>query len=672
MAKTFKKGKSSNEKKEKNHLNKKTGGVKVNYTKRDKNNTDRNDKKGGKKVAKKITKQITKQISKQNEGGKKNLVEKKKQKSDKKGDKKGDKNKEDWNDKCKEILNDENLSKSKKKKLLKECKKKKFAENYDYYKKLKLNLNDLLRSKDKSEKNKQIDIIYNELKKIELSKFCRTNLGYHIISALIINSDEECQNKLWKTISTNMNDICVFNFVSLTFQCFYKHAKNDQIRNDICMWLIKNPKNFLTKFASRLWHIVFKKLKTDMKIKIINSLILPNINSLKNVSFELLKKPTKEIFTTLSEENKTAISNYIIEYIENIVEKELLYNIVTHNIILTATEILTKGEEDIVNDKLTKLMEIIHEGCEYLISTNIGNKALIYLLGYSTSKHKKSLIKILKNYMVDLCKNSVNFLLVIRLLKITDDTKILNDYIVKKITNSFEEIFNDYYGFYVILEFFYDINQYNEDKYFFVDWKNMIYSKTVKSVKDGNKRKNEIIQPIIEQLKNIFNEKDKLNNYLNDKRYVIIIFEYIQFTQDDQIMSNILSILEDIILFLKSGENGGEKYNCKNINDLFLKLYTCTKNQDIFKKVINKNNNSSMFYQLLSDLFITNIEIILKSELIKTFNNFIIFIKDTDNNIYQQILSKTKNMNNDEIYNTLKETLPNMTYFNKYLELINQ
>ncbi|CAD2095206.1 conserved Plasmodium protein, unknown function [Plasmodium vinckei lentum] len=661
MAKFHKKGKG------KNNLNKKPGGLKVSYTKRDKNGTDKNgtnknDKKGNKKINKK-----SKQIDK------KGLIEKKKQKNEKKIEKKNVKNKEqDWDDKCKEILNDENLSKSKKKKLIKEYKKKKFAENYDYYKKLKINLNDLLRTKDKSEKNKQINIICNELKKVELNKFCRTNLGYHIISALIINSDEEYQNKLWKTISTNMNDICVFNFVSLTFQCFYKHAKNDQIRNDICMWLIKNPKNFLTKFASKLWHVVFKKLKTDMKIKIINSLILPNINSLKNVSFELLKKPTKEMFEALSDENKTAICNYLIEYIENVVEKELLYNIVTHNLILSAVEILAEGEESVVNDRLTKLMEMIHEGCEYLISTNIGNKALIYLLGYSTNKHKKILIKILKNHMIDLCKNSVNFLLIIRLLKITDDTKLLNEYIVKKITNSFEDIFNDYYGFYVILEFFYDINQYNEDKYFFVDWKNMIYSKSVKSVKDGCKRKNEIIQPIIEQLKNIFNGKDKLNSYLNDKKYVIIIFEYIQFTQDEQIINNILSVLEDIILLLKNNENINEKHNCKNINELFSKLYTCPKNQDIFKKVINQNNSSSMFYQLLSDFFITNIEIILKSELIKTFNNFIIFIKEIDNNIYQQILSTAKNMNNDTIYNTLKETLPNMTYFDKYLELINQ
>ncbi|KEG02674.1 conserved Plasmodium protein, unknown function [Plasmodium vinckei vinckei] len=659
MAKIYKKGKG------KNNLNKKPSGLKVNYTKRDKNSTDKNDKKGNKKINKK-----SKQIDK------KSLIEKKKQKNEKKNvknEKKNIKNKEqDWDDKCKEILNNENLSKSKKKKLIKEYKKKQFAENYDYYKKLKINLNDLLRAKDKSEKNKQINIICNELKKVELPKFCRTNLGYHIISALIINSDEECQNKLWKSISTNMNDICVFNFVSLTFQCFYKHAKNDQIRSNICMWLIKNPKNFLTKFGSKLWHIVFKKLKTDMKIKIINSLILPNINSLKNVSFELLKKPTKEMFEALSDENKTAICNYLMEYIENIVEKELLYNIVTHNLILSAVEILSEGEESVVNDRLTKLMELIHEGCEYLISTNIGNKALIYLLGYSTNKHKKILIKILKNHMIDLCKNSVNFLLIIRLLKITDDTKLLNEFIVKKITNSFDDIFNDYYGFYVILEFFYDINQYNEDKYFFVDWKNMIYSKSVKSIKDGCKRKNEIIYPIIEQLKNIFNEKDKLNTYLIDKKYVIVIFEYIQFTQDEQIINNILSILEDIILLLKSDENNNEKYNCKNINELFSKLYTCSKNQDIFKKVINPNNSSSMFYQLLSNFFITNIEIILKSELIKTFNNFIIFIKEIDNNIYQQILSTAKNLNNDTIYNTLKETLPNMTYFDKYLELINQ
>ncbi|CRH00925.1 mRNA binding Pumilio-homology domain protein, putative [Plasmodium relictum] len=563
------------------------------------------------------------------------------------------------NEKCRKIMNDENLSKSKKKKMIKELKKKTVKENYDYYKKLRIYLNDLLKTKNKTEKKKQVGIIYNELRKVELIKFSRTNLGYHIISALIINGENEIQNKLWESFYEHFNDICTFNFVSLIFQCFYKHG-NEKIKNDIYSCLIKNTKTFLTKFASRLWHTVFKKLKASKRIRMINYLIVPNINELKNISSEFLKKSSKEMLTNFSEENKNSIKKYLIEIIENIVEKELLYNIVSHNIILVACEILS-------DEELTNLMEIIHEGCEYLISTNIGNKALIFLLGYSTNKHKKNLIKILKNDIIELCKNSVNFLLITRLLKITDDTKLLNNFIVKKIVSDFENIFNDYYGFYVILEFFYDLNEYNEDKYFFVEWKNMIYSKAPKSVKNGNKRKSEIITPIIEQLLKIFQDKKKLNEYLKNKRYIIIIYEFLAYTENEEVLKNLLYFIEQIIYSCKNKENINDTFNVKNINDIFLKLFSCTRNKNILCKVIDNN----MFYEKLCNIFLLNIETILRTELIKISNSLITFVKEKDNKIYEQILSYTQKVNNKDIYHELKGIIPNLTHFDRYLELIN-
>ncbi|CRG93789.1 mRNA binding Pumilio-homology domain protein, putative [Plasmodium gallinaceum] len=563
------------------------------------------------------------------------------------------------NEKCRKIMNDENLSKSKKKKMIKELKKKKVIENYDYYKKLRLYLNDLLKSKNKTEKKNKVDIIYSELKKVELIKFSRTNLGYHIISSLIINGEDEIQNKLWDIFYKHFNDICTFNFVSLIFQCFYKHG-NEQIKNTIYIWLTKNTKTFLTKFASRLWHVVFKKLKAPMRIKIINYLIIPNINELKNISSEVLKKPTKEMLSIFTEENKKAVNKYLVEIIENIVEKELLYNIVSHNIILVACEVLS-------DEELTNLMEIIHEGCEYLISTNIGNKALIHLLGYSTNKHKKILIKILKNDVIELCKNSVNFLLIIRLLKITDDTKILNNFIVKKIVSDFENIFNDYYGFYVILEFFYDINEYNEDKYFFVEWKDMIYSKALKSVKSGQKRKTEIIKPIIEQLQILFQNKIKLNEYLKNKRYIIIIYEFLSYTENEEVLKNLLVLVEQIISSYKNKDNIDETYNIKNLNGLLLKLFSCTRNKNILCKVID----DCMFYEKLCNIFLLNIEIILRTELIKIFNSLIIYVKERNKKIYEEILSYTEKVNNKDIYYELKGIIPNLTHFDKYLELTN-
>ncbi|VWU52575.1 mRNA binding Pumilio-homology domain protein, putative, partial [Hepatocystis sp. ex Piliocolobus tephrosceles] len=482
-------------------------------------------------------------------------------KNDKFKFKKNDKDQEIINQKCKDIMKNENLSNSKKKKLIKECRKKSVVENYDLYKELKINLNDMLQTKNKLEKEKKINDMYAQLKKIKLINFSRTNLGFHILSALFINGNEEMQKKIWKQFHEHLTDICAFNFVSILIQSFYKHSKGFKIKNDIYLWLLNNTKSFLSKFAAKLWNVVFKNCQTQKRRKMINYLLIPNINILKNVPVENLKKKTNDMVNTFNEENKLVISKYLIKIIENIVEKELLYNIVSHQILLDACELLK--EEELIN-----IMDIIHEGCEHLISTNLGNKALILLLGYSTNKHKKILIKTLKNDIIELCKNSVNFLLIIRLLKITDDTTVLNQYIVRKIANNFETVFNDYYGFYVILEFFYDINQYKENKYFHVEWKNIIYAKPVKSIKDGEKRKTEIIQPIVDQLQILFQNKDKLNEYLKGGiKYMHLIFEFLQYTKNENIINNLLFVVEQYIHEVEQEAKEGETKKEKEIEE---------------------------------------------------------------------------------------------------------
>ncbi|CAC9696288.1 mRNA binding Pumilio-homology domain protein, putative [Plasmodium sp. DRC-Itaito] len=640
--------------------------------------------------------------------------------------------------KYKNILNDENLSKSKKRKLIKEYRKKEVIENYDFYKKLKIHLNDLLKSKnDKEEKKRQIEILYSELRKTDIGKFARTNLGYHIITALIIyGNKDETYNKLFKYFYDKcFDDICTYHFISLIFQCFYNHG-NDDIKNDIYLWLLKNMKTYLSKFGCRLWNIVFKKSKSLLRLKMINYLIMPNMNDIKNISSEILKKPTKQMFESFSEQNQKALKKYMIEFIENIVEKEMLYNMVSHNIILVACEIL--DEEELIN-----LMDIIHEGCEYLITTYIGNNALIYLLGYSTNKHKKILIKILKNNIIDLCKNSVNFLLIIRLLKITDDTKILNEFIVKKIATNLEDILNDYYGFYVIVEFFYHFEQEKKNKFLCVDWKHLIYSRAPKSIKDGEKRKNEIIKPVIDQLKLIFKERNKLNKYIQDKKYIILIYEYLCHAElCDDVLNNLLFMMEQCIDHIKNGSiqnrdlhnNNGKGNNeyinnelnmktyinlnnndeininnndeininnndeininnnddininknddininknddnislpyVKNIISLFMQIFISTNNTNLLHKIIDNNNNK--LYKKITDIFLLNLQIILKSDFVKLLNCLILFLKEHDHKIYEQVISTARLLNNSEIYEHLKKTLPNINHFCKYLELV--
>ncbi|GAB67344.1 hypothetical protein PCYB_113640, partial [Plasmodium cynomolgi strain B] len=547
-------------------------------------------------------------------------------------------------------------------------------ENYDYYKKLRIKLNDLLQAKDKDEKKRQINLLCAELKKVQLAKFARTNLGYHIISSLVINGSEEVQKKLWKNLHEHMSDISTFNFVSIVFQCFYKHAKGEEIKKDIHQWLLKNPKTFFSKFASRLWNTVFQKLKTGMRTKITNYLIIPNgssqneklANGMKNITLDILKKDTKEMFETFNEENKMLIRRYLIEVVEMLVEKELLYNIVSHNILLTASKILN-------DEELANVMETIHQGCEYLLSTNLGNQALIYLLGYATNKHKKNLIKVLKNDICDLCKSSVNFLLIIRLLKITDDTKLLHDFVVKKIANNFEDIFNDYYGFYVVMEFFYDLNQSNEDKFLHVEWKKLVYSKAPKSIKDAEKRKSEILQPIMDQVQTILQDIDKLAHYVKDKKYLIIICEFLSHSTNEQvvrsILKNIVNLVEQIILACNNKEELSSKYNCKNVNDLIFRIFAkCGKGTTTLPGVLL--DEDIPFYRCLSNVLLPQLETVIKSELIKTVNNLFRFLKDNDAAEFERALTRARQADNEQIYQDLKDTLPTLTHFDTYLEFV--
>ncbi|KOB88591.1 hypothetical protein PFDG_02945 [Plasmodium falciparum Dd2] len=106
----------------------------------------------------------------------------------------------------------------------------------------------------------------------------------------------------------------------------------------------------------------------------------------------------------------------------------------------------------------------------------------------------------------------------------------------------------------------------------------------------------------------------------------------------------------------------------KHIISLCIKIFMAANNTNLAHKLADNNNNK--LSKKVTDLFLLNSQIILKSDFVKLFNCLILFLKENDHNIYEQVISTARSLNNNDIYDELKKTLPKVNHFCKYLELI--
>merc|ERR1719281_890015 len=91
-------------------------------------------------------------------------------------------------------------------------------------------------------------------------------------------------------------------------------------------------------------------------------------------------------------------------------------------------------------DELKDLIDRVVEGIPHLLASKPGVNAFVRLLGVASAKHRKGIIKALKGQWVNLAKNDVDMVVVLRLLTTVDDTVLLNKAVLAELEPAVAEL----------------------------------------------------------------------------------------------------------------------------------------------------------------------------------------------------------------------------------------
>jgi len=152
-------------------------------------------------------------------------------------------------------------------------------------------------------------------------------------------------------------------------------------------------------------------------------------------------KPLRQLLKSedLTAEQRLALVDHLQEATEKAVDKELLGVDIIHLLFQAYTEVAKE-------EALKELAEKCMAGAPYLLSSKAGAEACLRLLGVASAKHKKALCRDLKGKFVALAMNSVDYLVMMRLAGVVDDTVMLGKTMLAEWMPELEAICQDKYG----------------------------------------------------------------------------------------------------------------------------------------------------------------------------------------------------------------------------------
>eukprot|EP01068_Selenidium_serpulae_P001553 Selendium_serpulae@DN1698_c0_g1_i1.p1 len=249
-----------------------------------------------------------------------------------------------------------------------------------------------------------------------------------------------------------------------------------------------NEEMFFSKFGSLVWEFVFnndQNIKTQTKM--LHQLLTPKLVRFKYPNKE--SSSIGELRSICDDSSLKALDTHIDTFINRCLDKELFSRIPMH----FALKILTTGADA---TQLEELAERCTVAAEDLLTTREGTQALIQLSGHASAKQRKVAVRAVKGKAVEMSNNKVNHLFVIRLLKTVDDTKLLQDSILKDICADIAEVSFNNFGRKVLTEVLSDqapssLNKYSAD---------LLALPSPKSLKPAAQRRAEVSAPLVAAL----------------------------------------------------------------------------------------------------------------------------------------------------------------------------
>ena len=155
--------------------------------------------------------------------------------------------------------------------------------------------------------------------------------------------------------------------------------------------------------------------------------------------FALFKAPASRKLADvikLNEEKREQILKNIMEVINVLLTKGLIYLSISHHVL---KEFFANGTPDLIREMTTFLApEMIHT-----VRSKFGAQAAAQCAGYATAKERKIIIKSLKGSVVPICQEPSGHMVIVKLLSVTDDTVLLSKAIVKEMLDGADLLVTD-------------------------------------------------------------------------------------------------------------------------------------------------------------------------------------------------------------------------------------
>lgn len=395
----------------------------------------------------------------------------------------------------------------------------------------------------------------------------------------------EIINKILKQIDGNYSQFCFKHDGCRILQGSIKYGTVEQRKIIISNLIGSLYKIINGKYSIYLSAKIFKYANFKQREEIMNDVLIPNFNKLLKysggISFmrfvfmyspasyqeELINlyftrylnipfKEIKENFEHKNEDEEMKLGNIIIEKRESFKTEDLREKIKAH-----LEKQLENGvsKNYIFHGFLNKIFDYLDEKTQVYISelfdddfmpflSNIyGFKLACKLYAVAGAKTRKKVIKVIRENINDLITSENGTYFIIKIILFTDDTKIIEKnllkFVVEKLTENFQGNKN---VIKIVWNIFFPFNKKCNNN---VQQEILEFSRPFSNKKDLNKRQNEIISPIFEDINKIIAYEVRF--LLTDDLFSLFLTDFITYLLDkdekqkiEELLNHIVSLLE--------------------------------------------------------------------------------------------------------------------------------
>eukprot|EP00375_Theileria_parva_P002570 XP_765250.1 hypothetical protein [Theileria parva strain Muguga] len=295
----------------------------------------------------------------------------------------------------------------------------------------------LLNHKDSIKSKEIIDALLKDLPTNFSEAINKKNVS-RILQACLKYGDSDVRASISQRFRDGLN-LTNLNAHSSKFLIKLFHYCNTEVKQFLrTSFFNEKQKNLIfTRFSSDVMDIIYSKLRPKEQISVLQLYTFSNTFYLDNDDTRKAKEVNsinQLIQLIASSSSKSSCLEKMNSVITRLAEKELMISSLSHDLLFVYVSL--------IEDK-TELVSQLYKIYGQLLSTRSGNNSILSLIDYANAKIKKHVIKSLKRDFPEAVYNKINVHFLIKLVNLTDDTKVLYQYLVEPLLEDLNRLLFD-------------------------------------------------------------------------------------------------------------------------------------------------------------------------------------------------------------------------------------